>query len=256
MKKTLWITLFLTSFLTQSFGMYYDVNDKSLRDGFEAGIKALDFQRKVDGVKPTKILVSKPYLLVLDIKNTPINEALFLQTLAFKEGVDSHLTREFVSFGEYEREIDARDIAKLLSEKFKLNLKSFRILINQKEIITYPYLWGATYEKLLTEAKEAGVIVETKVLNKVPINTTNTKKKQTAPKVVEVEILFKNALAMGYKRIGDSGKSSDYVEVGLLEQRGYLLDSKITTISGESFVKVKGENLYFSVSDVTLRNAK
>lgn len=193
----------------------------------------------------------------MDIKNTPINEALFLQTLAFKEGVDSHLTREFVSFGEYERQIDAKDIAKLLSEKFKLNLKSFRILTDQKEIITYPYLWGVTYGKLLTEAKEAGVIVETQVLNKPKSSSATPKKKQSTPKVVEVEMIFKNNLAMGYTLVGNSGNSSkDYQEVGLLEQRSYLLDSKITTSSGENFYKVKGENLYFSVSDIDLRNAK
>ncbi|MBX7491239.1 hypothetical protein [Helicobacter turcicus] len=248
MRKILLITLI---FLTQGF-CYYEANDKTLRDGFEAGLKALEFQRKVDGVKPTIIKVNKPYLLVFNISNMPIHEALFLQTLAFKEGIDSHLTKESISFGEYEREIDAKDIAKLLSTKFKLNAKDFRILTRTREFITYPYLWSETYSQILNEARELGIIVETKILNKKPQKT----KTQNKPKNIAVEIILKNPLAMAYTLKGDSGKSKDYKELGLMEQRGYLLESKVTTLSGEHFVKVKGENLYFSVSDVRLRNAK
>ncbi len=91
---------------------FYEVNHISFKEGFEAGLKALEFQAKQDGFKAKQILVSKPFLLVYEIKNTPLDEALFLQIIADKEGFETHLSRDFVSFGAFDREIDAKAKAK------------------------------------------------------------------------------------------------------------------------------------------------
>lgn len=230
----------------------YEPNSKNFRDGFEAGIKALDFQAKTDGFQQKLITINKPYLLVFDIKKTPFHEALFLQIISAREGFDTHFTKEFVSLGEFERDIDAEDAKELMIRKYRLNPNDLKILTNQSSIVTYPFLFHNFYKNILNEAQKLGYVIKTEVAytNKIQINTP---KKTIPTKVVSKKIVFKNPRAMGYVLQGDFKSSSSFIEKGLLKATDYEFEKSITTDEGEIFVKVKGQNLYFPNSDVSIK---
>lgn len=250
MKKFLFILVFLVNFAF-AVSSYYDPNDKSFRDGFEAGLKALSLQAKVDGYKTTAIANPYPYLVVFETKNMPLHEALFLQVIATREGLESHLTKNFVTFGGFDREIDAKDIKNLVIKKFKVDPKNVKIYKNYQIINSYPYLWQDFHTRLLQDAIQKGVIVETKIVEKIKYIKTKEKapeKKQEAIK----NIVFKRAKAMAYKNIGDIKDSNDFVELGLKETRKekFVFEKEVQTKQNEVFVKVKDENIYFSIEDI------
>ncbi|EIZ8033464.1 hypothetical protein MQV54_001476 [Campylobacter jejuni] len=249
------------SFLILSSTSYafYEPNDKNFKDGFEAGLEALKFQAQIDGFSYKKIEINKPYLIVYNIENIPLNEALFLQVISSREGYESHLTKEFITFGEFEREIDAKEKIKFLISKFKLNAKDFKIQKNIKEIITYPYLYKRFYEKLLDEAKASGVIVETKIIEKNPIKQIKSSNKpKSIPKKSYEIFTLNNTKAMSYYSLGGSEKDSkNYIEKGFVKSgKEYEIEKNITTNSGEKFVKIVGENIYFSIKDIAIKNKK
>lgn len=47
--KTLFILFVFILGFNQAFAYYDEINDKSFKDGFEAGLKALEFQAKTEG---------------------------------------------------------------------------------------------------------------------------------------------------------------------------------------------------------------
>lgn len=238
---------------------FYEPSHKSFKEGFNAGLQALEFQAKVDGYKQKSIQVNKPYLLVFEIKNTPLNEALFLQIIAFKEGFDTHLSKNFVSFGEFDRLIDAQDKKKELERKFKLNASAVKIYTNITSFLTYPFLWQDFHSVLVQDAIRAGVIYEEK--EKIVYKTIYKETKKPAVKKVKEttkKFTLKNAKAMSYKLIGKDNEnyeldSLNYAENALLNKKEYEFEREITTRQGEKFVKVKDENLYFSSLDVELK---
>lgn len=229
---------------------FYEPNDKSFKDGFYAGLKALEFQAKNDGFTHQVIEIKAPYLLVVDIKEKSMNDVLFLQIIANREGFESHLCADFVSFGEFERKADAQDIAQMLEKRFKVKTK---ILNNIKQIITYPYLYKDFYADILLKAKELGIIVETKVINqpiKRQVSSKNINKKQEVIKYMKL----KNSKAMGYYlNNADASNSKSFSESGLKPNSDFIYDKKVITKQGEIFYKVKNENLYFSDKDIVLK---
>ncbi|HIF9806744.1 TPA: hypothetical protein ACX8VE_001487 [Campylobacter jejuni] len=234
---------------------YYEANDKNFKDGFEAGLEALSLQSKVDGFSYKRIQINKPFLIIYNIKNIPLNEALFLQVIASREGYETHLTKDFVSFGSFEREIDAKEKIKSLVSKFKLNYKDFKVQKNIKEIITYPFLYKDFYEKLLDEAKKLGIIVETQIIEKTTIKQPQpqNKSKTTTSKKKNEKFVLKNSKAMSYISLGGSERDSKNFSEDKLINNGkeYEIEKRIKTKSGEEFVKVLGENLYFSTKDIS-----
>lgn len=231
----------------------YEPNSKNFRDGFEAGIKALEFQAKTDGFQQKLIALNKPYLLIFDIKNTPLHEALFLQIISAREGFDTHFTKEFVSLGEFERDIDAKDAKELMIRKYRLNPNDLKILTSQNNLVTYPFLFHNFHKNILNEVQKLGYIIKTEMIyvNKARINTTQ--QKAATPKVISKKIVFKNPRVMGYILQGDKRFSQSFKEKGLLKVTDYEFQKSITTDEGEIFVKVKGENLYFPNSDVSMK---
>lgn len=249
-KRFLLVILLSFLALSKAFG-YYEPNDKSFKDGFEAGLKALEFQAKNEGFTSKNIKISKPFTLLLDIKEMPLSEVLFLQILASREGIESHLSEDFLYLGSFEREIDAKDRIKSLIAKFKLNAKNLKIHKNIQEIITYPYLYKSFYESLLQKAKEQGIIVETKILTKTTIK--NPVQKPLVKKVSPIQFTFKNTKAMSYVSLGGvENDSKNYEEKGLKKKQNFTFEKKIKTNLGESFIKVAGENLYFLEADVLM----
>lgn len=247
MKKLL---LFFTLSLSVTFATsFYEPNDKSFRDGFQAGLKALEFQRKNDGLQPQKIEINKPFLLVFETKNTPLSEALFLQVIASREGYDTHITKDFVSFGGFDREADAKEIAQQLQKKFKITLK---ILRNQSFIVSYPFLWTDFYTKLLQEAIEKGVIPEIEVIEQRVVREIVVRQQQSQPQETIKNFTLKNAKAMSYRVVGTNSDSRNFKEMTLTNTKEYQLGRVVTTSNGEKFVKVRDKNIYFAIDDVNL----
>lgn len=230
----------------------YEPNSKNFRDGFEAGIKALEFQAKTDGFQQKLITINKPYLLIFDIKNTPFHEALFLQIISAREGFDTHFTKEFVFLGEFERDIDAKDAKELMIRKYKINAEYIKILKNIKSIVTYPYLFQNFYKTVINDARDKGYIIQTEIIEIEKV--IQPKIIQPKPKkIVTKKITFKNNRAMGYTLQGNEKLSHSFVEKELLKQSIYEFGKNIVTNDGERFVKVKGQNLFFADSDVEVK---
>lgn len=254
-KKLSILLIFGANLCLANTNSFYEVNHISFKEGFEAGLKALEFQAQRDGFKAQRILVSKPFLLVYEIKNTPLNEALFLQIIADKEGFDTHLSKDFLSFGSFNREIDAKSKAEELLSKFKLDKKSLKILKNEMSFSTYPFLWQDFHNTLLNDAISAGVLVEEKIVYKtIHKNPTKEVEAKAKPKIVSKKIVFKNAKAMAYQSLGGAENDSlNFSETKLLNKKEFEFEKEITTTQGEKFVKVKGENLYFSALDTEIK---
>lgn len=198
MKKILLIS-FLS--LSVAFGNnYYDTNHKSFKDGFEAGLQALSFQAKTDGYASKLIKMPYNFIAVYETKEMPLHEALFLQIIANKEGFETHLSRDFISFGGFDREIDAKDALETIVKKFKLNKKQAKIYRNTKEFVTYPFLWQDFHTNLINEAIQRGVIIETQIIEKAPRVISKTKTTASKPKEQpkkDSTFILRNHKAMG-----------------------------------------------------------
>lgn len=255
MKFKIFTIFLIFSFNISYANTLYEPNTIRFKEGFEAGLQALEFQAKQDGYKQKQIEVSKPFLLVYEIKNTPLNEALFLEIIAQKEGFDTHLSKDFISFGQFEREIDAQSKAKELVDKFKINKALVKIYSNKQSFTTYPFLWQDFHTKLLQEAIDLGVIVQEKTIYKTiykEIPKVNNSKSK--PKIDTKKMILRNARAMSYKNLSNNQDDSlSYTEIGLVNQQEYEFEKEIKTKQGEIFVKVKDKNLYFSILDVEIK---
>lgn len=234
-------------------------NEEIFKKGFEAGLKALEFQRKNDGYAPKKVIIQKEYYITYDITKMPYSDAIFLQNIASKEGFDTYITKDKLYFGEFEREADAKEAIEDLKSKFKITAK-----INQKKdnefLITYPKLWGEFYTYIIKKAQELGYVVKIEVIEAQPkakkvyipkkTNVANTKTVQPATKKY---FTLKNIKAMAYTAT-DKMDSKSYKDKGLVGKRRFELSKEglIKTEQGESYYKVDGENLYFSDRDVEL----
>lgn len=231
----------------------YEPNTKNFIDGFNAGIKALEFQAKNDGFQQQLININNPYLLIYDISNTPLHEALFLQVISAREGFDTHFTKDFVSLGEFEREIDAKDAQNLIISKYKLESKHLKILNNVKNLVTYPFLFHNFYKNILNEAQKLGYIQKTDIVYADVIKIEKPKKTKKKKQEISKKIIFKNAKSMGYMLFGEETNSKNFIESNLYSKENFEFDKTITTNEGEIFVKVKNQNLYFSNSDVNIK---
>lgn len=252
MLNKLKILICLLSFNLCFANSFYEVNHISFKEGFQAGLQALEFQAKQDGYKQKQIVVSKPFLLVYEIRNIPLDEALFLQIIANKEGFETHLSKDFISFGEFERQIDAKSKAKELLNKFKLKENSIKIYTNTQSFLTYPFLWQDFHTKLLQEAIDLGVIVKEK--EKIIYKTIYKNNESPKTQIKTKKLIFKNAKAMSYQSLeGDLTQSSNYKEAGLVKAQEYEFEKEIQTTESEIFVKVKDKNLYFSKFDVEIK---
>lgn len=257
--KRIWILVALFFVVAQAFGAdnieIYEPNSKNFRDGFEAGIKAISFQSKTDGFQQKLVFINKPFLLIYDISSTPLHEGLFIQNITAREGFETHFTKEFISLGEFDREIDAKDAKDLLVRKYRFKANNIKILKNQNTIVTYPFLFEEFYKRLLNEAENMGYIIKTEVISSSKISYDISKKQSTKPKSKPKSkmITFKNQKAMGYVLSGDENSSTSFIERKLQKSQGYEFDKEIQTKEGERFIKVKGQNLYFSNADVSVK---
>lgn len=239
-------------------------NEAIFKKGFEAGLKALEFQRKNDGYAPKRININKEFYLTYDIRKMPYTDAIFLQNIASREGFNTHITEELLFFGEFEREADAKEAQKELKDRFDIDV-DIKTKKGDDFLVTYPKLWGDFYTHIINKVKQEGIFIQVETIEKrgsigSSTKKTSTKKsattqnKQTAPMKF---FTLKNSKAMGYSVESSKRKDSKaYKEVGLQANKNYRLSTDIgyvITEQGEKYYKVYNQNLYFSDRDVILK---
>lgn len=243
MKKVL---LFLTIAIN-CFAYDADV----FKDGFEAGLRALQFQIKNDGAIPQKIDLKKQFVVILPTDSIAMNEIVYIQYIAHKEDFKTSLTKDGLIFGDYDRKIDASEAVDRI--KRILNYEA-QIITNDKEFFTYPFLAKPVYDLISDGLVRDGAIKEVRIIY---VNATKETKSSSAKVAKTVKnqvktknIVLKNSKAQSYQLIGDSKRSSNYLEGPIVDKRTFKTANTFTTSSGEVFVKVLNENLYFLKSDV------
>lgn len=251
-------------------------NEAVFKAGFEAGIKALEFQRKNDGFKPKRVEINKAYYITYEITKMPYEEALFLQNIAAREGFDTHITKKYIFFGEFEREADARKAISDLNAKFQINAQ-LRQNQGGEFLTTYPKLWGDFYTYFVSEVKKLGYIDESECsklnadanknkaniasnANNTNVNTNTNANVNKKPKInVNTTTFFtlKNKKAMSYMNFDKTPQSRldsyEYKESGLKSKQNFPMgnfNKPYKTIQGEQFYKVLNKNIYFSDKDV------
>ena len=272
MKKTL-LSLCCLMAILQAENFYDSKSVNVFENGFNAGLSAVKIQAQSDGLRPQTLNVSKNFLLILKIDDMGLDEALFLQVIAKREGFLTHLTRDFITFGEFEREIDARKASKLIIDNFKLNPGAVKILSGVRQIKTYPFLFMDFSERLKNnnyfKQFEMQSISDEKTIQKHNVVVTNNTKNEVEPEIKSEisqtqtsdesdesiappppKITFKNKKAMSYKNIDNNeSNSASFEEVGF-KSGEFWFDKIVFTNSDEAFIKVADENLYFSSEDV------
>ena len=119
--KSLIVFLMIGGLSAQCFATnFYNPQDRSFKAGFEAGLKALEFQKKNEGVQSKEITINDAYYLSLNIKNMPLPEVLFLQNISAREGFESYLTKNYLIFVGYERKADAIEAQQRLLHHYKI----------------------------------------------------------------------------------------------------------------------------------------
>lgn len=260
MKKTLIVALGL---ITTSAFAYSDAN--AYKDGFESGLKALKFQVANDGVMPKKIDLPRKYVLLLPIDRISIDDAIYMQYTAAKEDFKTHITKNELIFGNYDRLIDAQVGQAKIKDLFNYESK---IVENIKDYYTYPVIAEPVFNEVAASYRKDGAIKETKIIyvntgskansEKIIVENNKTKsstvtKKSTKPLVIKNAEL-KYDKAQSYRLKNGGGKSSkDFIESYVVEKQNFRTANTITTKEGESFVKVLNENTYFLKSDVEIK---
>ena len=265
MKKTL-LSLCCLMAILQAENFYDSKSVNVFENGFNAGLSAVKIQAQSDWLRPQTLNVSKNFLLILKIDDMGLDEALFLQVIAKREGFLTHLTRDFITFGEFEREIDAKKASKLIIDNFKLNPSAVKILSGVKQIKTYPFLFMDFSEHLKNNSYfkqfEMQSINDEETIQKHNVVVTNNAKNEVEPEISQTQtsdesiasppqkITFKNKKAMSYKNIDNNeSNSASFEEVGF-KSGEFWFDKIVFTNSDEAFIKVADENLYFSSEDV------
>ncbi len=188
----------------------------------------------------------------------PYFDAIFLQNVAHKEGFTTKMTKGFIYFGEFEREIDAKAVAEQLKNRFDISVKINRNAALNANIITFPRLWNDFYAHIIKSWRSQGYAVKVEVIEEKNIakpKSVATLNKKPSPKPAAPKKFFslKYDKAMSYKAQNDSTSSKEFKEGELSLKNEFEYGKTITTKEGEVFIKVKDKNLYFSDRDVVMR---
>lgn len=257
MKKILGFVLIL-GFLQASFATnFYNPQDRSFKAGFEAGLKALEYQRLTEGVQPREVNLGDSFYLSVDIKNMPLPEILFLQNISAREGYKSYLTRNFLVFTDFKRKADALETQRQLAHHYKIDSKIYQS--KNTKLITYPILWGEFYRNFLNDVQQNGYAIKVEVIEvpKVVHKVVKVYSDENQASAGEQKLFgtIINAKAMSYTLKGSKNLSKSFKENGFVERQEFDFGNEKQTItaSGETFYKVKNQNLYFSTKDIRLQ---
>jgi hypothetical protein len=237
--------------------------ERAFKSGFEYGLRANAMQKDIDGVRATRVNYTKPFVVSYDIQKIPYSEVLLTQFLAHNDGFKTHLTKNLLLFGDFEREADAKQAVEYLKKNFNVSANIIS-LSKVQGLATNPLLWSGFYDEVLSQAKAQGVIVQEKVVERTvekvvekPVFIEEPKKqvKKPAQKATPMEYQIKliNDKAMGYVLTGNSKiLSSNYVEDGIKSGVFKWYPQGIySTEKGEKFVRSTDE-IYFLYKDVKI----
>lgn len=237
--------------------------ERAFKSGFEYGLRANAMQKDIDGVRATRVNYTKPFVVSYDIQKIPYSEVLLTQFFAHNDGFKTHLTKNLLLFGDFEREADAKQAVEYLKKNFNVSANIIS-LSKVQGLATNPLLWSGFYDEVLSQAKAQGVIVQEKVVERTvekvvekPVFIEEPKKqvKKPAQKATPMEYQIKliNDKAMGYVLTGSSKKlSSNYVEDGIKSGVFKWYPQGIySTEKGEKFVRSTDE-IYFLYKDVKI----
>lgn len=237
--------------------------ERAFKSGFEYGLRANAMQKDIDGVRATRVNYTKPFVVSYDIQKIPYSEVLLTQFLAHNDGFKTHLTKNLLLFGDFEREADAKQAVEYLKKNFNVSANIIS-LSKVQGLATNPLLWSGFYDEVLSQAKAQGVIVQEKVVERTvekvvekpvfieePKNKSRSQLKKATP--MEYQIKLINDKAMGYVLTGSSKKlSSNYVEDGIKSGVFKWYPQGIySTEKGEKFVRSTDE-IYFLYKDVKI----
>lgn len=237
--------------------------ERAFKSGFEYGLRANAMQKDIDGVRATRVNYTKPFVVSYYIQKIPYSEVLLTQFLAHNDGFKTHLTKNLLLFGDFEREADAKQAVEYLKKNFNVSANIIS-LSKVQGLATNPLLWSGFYDEVLSQAKAQGVIVQEKVVERTvekvvekPVFIEEPKKqvKKPAQKATPMEYQIKliNDKAMGYVLTGNSKiLSSNYVEDGIKSGVFKWYPQGIySTEKGEKFVRSTDE-IYFLYKDVKI----
>ncbi|RAX56492.1 hypothetical protein CCZ01_09360 [Helicobacter monodelphidis] len=235
----------------------YAPKDIAFQQGFEAGLKALEFQLKNEGATPREIVFEKPFLIALNIAKMSMVDVLYLQNISQAEGYQTLLTHDYLFFGEFDREADAKNFSDRINRNFEIRTVVRKN--NKDKYATYPYLFDKAFDEWIKEVELMGYALKTETIYvrrtlEKPQKVVQRKQIASIPKIHLI-----NPKAMAYIKEESKNPSKDILseelkEYVLLDTKndGWLFEKKVVTLEGEVFMKVKNENLYFAIDDVII----
>jgi hypothetical protein len=232
----------------------YDV--EVFKDGFDAGLNALQFQIKNDGAIPQKIDLQKPFIVILQTENIPMNEIIYIQYVAHKEDFKTSLIKDGIIFGDYDRQIDAKEAKNRIKRVLNYDAD---IINNTGEFYTHPILAKPVYDLVTEGLTKDGVIKDVQIVyaNKPKVTTSSkqaassTQQAQKSSNIKTIEL--KNSKAQSYKLDGNKKHSASYTESFIVEGGTFKTANSFITNEGEVFVKVLNENIFFLKDDVEFK---
>jgi hypothetical protein len=232
---------------------------EAFKKGFDVGLEAVEYQLQHEGYQPKVIQLDKPYVVVIEIKDSPTNDILYFQHLLNKDGIKSTLTKEYLILDSFDRLPDAKELSQLVNGRYAVvsKIKEF----TDGQIETYPILFNRTFEPIVEHvAKEVNKTVVTKYETPLDIRWEN----QTYKKVAKYKHFSIKNSAISYKykysqdkniTCGDS-TSKCFDSSLFYENKIFNVGTKFKkggvyrTTDGEYFQKVYNTNLFFSLEDI------
>lgn len=247
---------FLTVFASQVVASEIE----AFKKGFNIGLEAVEYQLQNEGYQPRVIQFDRPYVVIIEIKDSPTNDILYFQHLLNKDGIKSILTKEYLVLESFDRLPDAQELSRIVNNRYGISSKVEEFTIGQIE--TYPILFRKTFEPIVKDVAKA----ENKTVVKQYKTPLDIRwEKETTKTVVKNEFFTIKNSTMSYKykyedsknfACPDSTTSQCFISALFYENQIYSVGKKFEkggvykTTAGEKFQKVYNKNLFFPIEDV------
>lgn len=231
---------------------------ESFKKGFTIGLEAVEYQLKNEGYEPKKIELESPYIVMMDIKETPTNDILYFQHLLAKDSINSLITKEFLLIKAFDREPDAKSLKKIIESKYPVKLEVKEL--TNGTIETYPILFTRTFDNVISSVtKNADITYIKKYETPLQIRLEEEKK----PKKKITYFKLKNeAMAYKYKYDQNTVPKCEPSQRRCFDSKLFY-ENKIykkgtsfkkggiyKTNEGELFQKVHNTNLFIDLNDI------
>jgi len=236
----------------------------SFKKGFTIGLEAVEYQLRHEGYEPKIMQLEKPYIVTMDIKETPTNDILYFQHLLSKENINSLITKEFLLIDSFDREPDAIELKSILESKYPINLKVEEL--TNGNIETYPILFSRTFDNVINHVAQSVDIAYVKKyetplqirleknLNKEMVkNTKKYRYFKLKNKAMSYTYDYKNDLLNKCEGIkGKCFNSKLFSEYKTIAKDTVLRKGGVyKTDEGEVFQKIYNTNLFIDIEGVS-----